>query len=422
MAGDDEKLLNKIRSSHKNNVFFQAPKLNKEGFIVIHTAKDVEYMITGFREKNKDELPKNIHSVFEQSKDVYIKSIYKNVDVESEDSLNLEKPLNEKNIINVKSLNVSNQKSLNAKFRIQMKELMQELKSCECHFVRCIKPNDEKKPNAWNGGLVLQQIRYLGVLESIKVRKESFPIRRPYRLFFQKYSELSDSGPSYIDLSEKEDFQTLTKKVLEGFLKENPEELILYGKTKIFLKNSTFMLIEKKYQGKIAFKNMNASRIQKAFYRYKQMRKLRMMFKALKKIKTLWKVRMEYLQFQRIRKSTRKIQAFYKKHTNEKNRRDNRAHCMIIQKYIRRYIDYKRFDIEKLRNYVIVIIRGIRKGMLVMRKRREKEISDMIIKEIFLKAWQKIIEAKVIVIQRFLRRFLTITKNIEIVKKIRTFK
>ena len=54
---DDNSLLQKIRSTHKNNVLFQNPKmLHNQTFIIIHTAKEVEYTVTGFRDKNKDEL------------------------------------------------------------------------------------------------------------------------------------------------------------------------------------------------------------------------------------------------------------------------------------------------------------------------------------------------------------------------------
>lgn len=66
-----------------------------------------------------------------------------------------------------------------------MSELMAELNSCDVHFVRCIKPNEEKKSNIVTQSMTLNQIRYLGVLDSLKVRKESYPIRRNYQLFFK---------------------------------------------------------------------------------------------------------------------------------------------------------------------------------------------------------------------------------------------
>jgi myosin heavy subunit len=103
-------------------------------------------------------------------------------------------------------------KFLGAKFRIQMKELMDELNSCECHFIRCIKPNEAKQKELWVAMLALQQIRYLGVLESIKVRKESFPIRRPYMQFYEVYGELDSQPVSFLRLKEQNaDFVKYTK-------------------------------------------------------------------------------------------------------------------------------------------------------------------------------------------------------------------
>lgn len=58
---------------------------------------------------------------------------------------------------------------------------MDELSSSDCHFVRCLKPNEIKKPLVVTASYTLLQIKYLGVLESIKVRKDGFPFRKDYK-------------------------------------------------------------------------------------------------------------------------------------------------------------------------------------------------------------------------------------------------
>jgi myosin-7 len=73
------------------------------------------------------------------------------------------------------------EKFLGAKFRQQMKLLMDELLSSDCHFIRCLKPNEQKQRGVVVETFCMQQIKYLGVLESIRVRKEGFPFRKDYK-------------------------------------------------------------------------------------------------------------------------------------------------------------------------------------------------------------------------------------------------
>lgn len=47
-----------------------------------------------------------------------------------------------------------------------------------------IKPNEVKRNDFFLEGYVLQQIKYLGVLNSIEVRKSTYPQRRAYVDFF----------------------------------------------------------------------------------------------------------------------------------------------------------------------------------------------------------------------------------------------
>ena len=130
-------------------------------------------------------------------------------EVDSEESEREEEFKHEK----MENLTISKDRFLSVKFRKQMKDLMNELNSCEVHFIRCIKPNEEKKKNYFVPFLALNQIRYLGVLESIKVRKESYPIRRIYKTFYERYNELDDnlSKTSFLQYCDrKADFKELS--------------------------------------------------------------------------------------------------------------------------------------------------------------------------------------------------------------------
>lgn len=94
--------------------------VSKPTFIVVHTAKDVEYSIEGFRIKNKDEIQSLVVETIRKSQSQMMREMFENVGKGS--------------------------KFLGSKIRNEMKQLMDELNSSDCHFIRCIKPNELKKP------------------------------------------------------------------------------------------------------------------------------------------------------------------------------------------------------------------------------------------------------------------------------------
>jgi myosin V len=60
----------------------------------------------------------------------------------------------------------------------------------DLHFIRCIKPNDQKKPFLFIDRVCFNQIKYLGILDTIQMRKESYHIRHHYSRFYLKYGIL----------------------------------------------------------------------------------------------------------------------------------------------------------------------------------------------------------------------------------------
>ncbi len=45
------------------------------------------------------------------------------------------------------------------------------------HYIRCIKPNDEAKPDFTDRTRVMEQLRYGGVLEAVRVARSGYPVR-----------------------------------------------------------------------------------------------------------------------------------------------------------------------------------------------------------------------------------------------------
>jgi flagellar biosynthesis GTPase FlhF len=61
------------------------------------------------------------------------------------------------------------------------------------HFVRCLKPNNNKQADQFHGAYVLQQLRNTGILETIQVRKSGFAFRTTFETFAIRFAELHPS-------------------------------------------------------------------------------------------------------------------------------------------------------------------------------------------------------------------------------------
>nr|BAI63634.1 myosin10 [Tetrahymena thermophila] len=225
----DAKLLSDIQKQHgdkeiyiKNpNYKFKNPKkINDSTFIIIHTAKEVEYDIKGFIEKNKDEVNEGLINKINNSQIRGISQIISEKDKELLDESTASQQVK--------------MRQISQKFISEMSFLMDVLMQCNVQFIRCIKPNEEKKPQLFNQGFTLNQIRYLGVLESINIRKQSYPIRQSYESFFNKYSLLMLNKLNIQDQINK---KSLVEELFRKNFSSIPKENRLFGVTKIFFKN-----------------------------------------------------------------------------------------------------------------------------------------------------------------------------------------
>ena len=73
-------------------------------------------------------------------------------------------------------------------FLISLKKLLDALESTDAHFIRCIKPNNELKPNLLYGAFVLTQLKCSGTLEAVELMQRGYPSRIPYSAIHERYS------------------------------------------------------------------------------------------------------------------------------------------------------------------------------------------------------------------------------------------
>ena len=80
--------------------------------------------------------------------------------------------------------------TVSLRFRKQMADLRKLLDATTPHFVRCVKPNEYKAPLEWSSELVMNQLRYLGVFETVRIRREGYPVRTLFRSLAEKYDAI----------------------------------------------------------------------------------------------------------------------------------------------------------------------------------------------------------------------------------------
>ena len=78
------------------------------------------------------------------------------------------------------------------------------------HYIRCVKPNDAKRPNTFDTKMSLEQLTYAGVFEAVKIRKSGFPFRLLHRAFVARYRCLA-KGRTQIPVRGGDDRETAKK-------------------------------------------------------------------------------------------------------------------------------------------------------------------------------------------------------------------
>lgn len=83
--------------------------------------------------------------------------------------------------------------SVGAQFRSSLQDLVSDLDRTQPHYIRCIKPNLTKAPHVFMTGEVLKQLRYSGMMEAIRIRREGYALREEHESFFNRFSVLLSS-------------------------------------------------------------------------------------------------------------------------------------------------------------------------------------------------------------------------------------
>ncbi|XP_014809353.1 PREDICTED: myosin-IIIb-like isoform X1 [Calidris pugnax] len=184
----DKTFVDKLNSSFKGNSHFQPGRGRVLGFSIIHYAGKVQYAAGGFLEKNRDTLPANVRGLFINSITPLLSLLFK---ATISRTGTLMPHVKAKVIPGADDkFNSTRKQSAGAQFRHSLMMLMERMYSANPHFVRCIKPNSQKEPGVVDNQVVLQQLRYNGLLETIRIRRDGFSWRPSFEEFAERYGIL----------------------------------------------------------------------------------------------------------------------------------------------------------------------------------------------------------------------------------------
>ncbi|XP_077792621.1 unconventional myosin-Vb isoform X6 [Podarcis muralis] len=241
--GTDQNWAQKLYDRHGSSQHFQKPRMSNISFIVVHFADKVEYQCDGFLEKNRDTVHEEQINILKASKYPMVADLFHDGKDPAPAAATGKGASSKINIRSarptVKSANKEHKKTVGHQFRNSLHLLMETLNATTPHYVRCIKPNDEKLPFSFDPKRAVQQLRACGVLETIRISAAGYPSRWTYHDFFNRYRILMKKK----DTSKKEDRKVICKMLLESLIKD-PDKF-QFGRTKIFFRAGQVAYLEK---------------------------------------------------------------------------------------------------------------------------------------------------------------------------------
>lgn len=134
-------------------------------------------------------------------------------------------------------------------FRESLRDLVKEFERAKCHYVRCIKPNEDSLPLTFDGKETMGQCRYSGLLETIRIRNIGYPHRYPFQEFVGKHSVLMGEKAQETGDMKAAASQLVEKLGIAGIRKEQADvEELKVAKSLVFFKTYCFFC-RKKYCG-----------------------------------------------------------------------------------------------------------------------------------------------------------------------------
>ncbi|KAK7829645.1 hypothetical protein U0070_013331 [Myodes glareolus] len=286
--------------------------------------------LNSFLEKNRDVLSTDILNLVQSSKNKFLKEIF-----------NLESPQTKLGHGTIRQLKAGNQffkpsdptkrpLTLAGQFKQSLDQLMRILTNCQPYFIRCIKPNEYKKPLLFDRELCIQQLRYSGMMETVQIRKSGFPIRYTFEEFSQRFHMLL-SSPERKQFQDKH--RQMTLRIADLCLGTDKDWKV--GKTKIFLKDHQDTMLE--IQRSQALDGA-ATCIQRVLRGHKYRKEFLKQRQAAVTLQATWRGHCQRKNFELILVGFKRLQAIARSHQLMRQFQTMRQRIVQLQAHCRGYL------------------------------------------------------------------------------------
>ncbi|KAA1479202.1 myosin 5 [Dentipellis sp. KUC8613] len=359
-SGSDASFLQKLNTQllkPENRDVFKKPRFGNSAFTIAHYALDVTYEVDGFLEKNRDTVPDEHMTLLASTKNTFLREVL-------DAALASSKPLDSPNpaspafsdsgsggsrrsslipdpgrtsLVN-SALSVSKRPGAMAKkptqasiFKASLSNLMDTLIITNVHYIRCIKPNEQKEAWRFTPQQVLSQLRACGVLETIRISCAGYPTRWTYEEFAERYYMLVSSA-QWGPMIQKLELRALCSLILDNTI--NDPDKYQSGKTKIFFRAGMLAALESLRSDRL---NAMVTVVQKNMRRHMAVKKYQELRRATIRIQTWWRgiIARRLVDFVRRETAAIRLQKSARRFIHRKQFVDVRNSVVLIQSRIR---------------------------------------------------------------------------------------
>lgn len=239
--------------------------LRANAFCVRHYAGDVNYEVANMAEKNKDLLSLDLLQLLKKTQDPFLANLFP-------ESATAE----------------AHKKSPSAADRIRTSAsaLVTTLMKTTPAYIRCIKPNEQKSATEFDSKRTMHQIKYLGLLENVRVRRAGFCHRQVYEKFLERFFLLSRRTSYAGEFTYRGDVRQGCMFILQDSNIHQSEWQL--GSTKVFIRHpetlwalehlrerywhNMAIKIQRAYRNYVRYKEESARRIQRAYRSWRAVR------------------------------------------------------------------------------------------------------------------------------------------------------